>query len=283
MYSELKTVQEAELCILKEIKRVCEKHKIQYFLTGGTMLGAVRHKGFIPWDDDIDIAMAQEEYVRFLDIAPKELDSHFFLDNESTNPEYGLVFSKVRMRNTKFVELKGNPKAIHNEVFVDVFPYFYVSNIEIERKRNGRILSILTQLLLLKAGYRVWRGEGFLKMIKFVPLRVASILTSTTSLRMRINNITNRYIERTQYTCPNNGSRLGYLHWLIPRKVFDEYIDIEFEDETYPIPKDFQTCLTTFYGNSFMELPPEDKRITHRPIQLDLNGYWELNSKGDQL
>lgn len=273
MYQELKAVQHAELYILKEIKRICEKHNIKYFLTGGTMLGAVRHQGFIPWDDDIDIAMVKEEYEKFLSIAPSELGDEFFLDNEETDDDYGLVFSKVRLLGTKFIELKGNENANHNELFVDIFPYFNVSNDKTERAKIGNKLTLLTQLLLVKSGYHVWRGDGIAKAVKFLPVRILSILFSRKRLRARINSLVNKYPERTQFTCPNNGSKLGYIYWILPRTVFDEYISVKFEDDFFSIPRDYERCLKTFYGTTFMELPPEDKRVSHRPIELDLGAY----------
>lgn len=271
MYKELRDVQLSELYILKEIKRICDKHDIKYFLTGGTMLGAIRHKGFIPWDDDIDIAMVKEEYDNFLEVAPNELGQEFFLDNENTDADYGLVFSKVRLLGTKFVELKGNWNATHNEIFVDVFPYYYVSEDTEERRKIGRKLTFLTQLLLVKSGYRVWIGESMVKKMKFFPIRIISHLYSKTGLRTKINGLTNIYSSRTSYTCPHNGSKLGYLYWIIPRHIFDEYITVQFEDEQFSIPKDYATCLKTFYGENYMSLPPEDKRITHRPVELILD------------
>lgn len=273
MYEELRAVQLAELYILKEIKRICNKHDIKYFLTGGTMLGAVRHKGFIPWDDDIDIAMVKEEYERFLQIAPYELGAEFFLDNEKTNSEYGLVFSKVRLRGTKFVELKGNKYAKHNELFVDIFPYINLADDKKERTASGIRLSFLSQLLLIKAGYKVWRGDGVSVFIKFLPVRLCALFITKTELRKRIDRLANRYCSRTNYTCSHNGSKMGYLRWNLDRRIFDEYMEIEFEGDYYPIPKEYRKCLEIFYGKSYMELPPENKRITHRPMVLDLGKY----------
>ena len=274
MYQELKSVQAAELYILKEIKRICEEEGIQYFLTGGTMLGAVRHQGFIPWDDDIDIAMVQEEYKKFIAIAPKKLGSEFFLDNEFTDSDYGLVFSKVRLLNTEFVELKGNRHAVHNELFVDVFPYINLADDSKQRKKNGFKLVLLTQLLKIKSGYKVWLGEGPKKALKFLPVRFICLFASKANIRKRINKIAYAY-ERSAFTCAHNGSKNGYIRWVIPRGVFDEYTFLNFEGEPFPVPKDFDQCLRTFYGSTYMELPPENKRITHRPVHINLGKYTE--------
>ena len=101
---ELKKVQTLQLEMAKEVKRICEKHGIQYFLDAGTMLGAVRHKGFIPWDDDLDIGFLREEYDKFLQVAPQELSERYYLQNSMSDDDYGMVFSKIRLKGTKFVE-----------------------------------------------------------------------------------------------------------------------------------------------------------------------------------
>ena len=98
-------LRRAQLMIAKEIKRICDLNNINYFLDSGSMLGAVRHSGFIPWDDDMDIGMCCDDYEKFISIAPKELDNRFFLDNYETNKSNPLVFSKVRLKGTTYIEI----------------------------------------------------------------------------------------------------------------------------------------------------------------------------------
>ena len=100
----LRQVQLDQLEIAKDIKRVCEENGIRYHLAFGSLLGAVRHKGFIPWDDDMDFGMLREDYERFLEIAPKKLKDEFFLQTWHTDPYYPLAFAKVRKKGTVFQE-----------------------------------------------------------------------------------------------------------------------------------------------------------------------------------
>ena len=89
-------LHQSEIKILDEIVRICDKYNLQYFLIGGTLLGAVRHKGFIPWDDDLDIAMPRNDYEKFISISKNELKDDFILDDISTNEQYWQIFAKVR-------------------------------------------------------------------------------------------------------------------------------------------------------------------------------------------
>ena len=166
-HEQLKKVQ---LMIAEDIKRICEKYQIKYFLDAGSMLGAVRHKGFIPWDDDIDIGMPKEEYNKFLEVAPAELGEKYFVDNYNTNRDNSLVFTKIRLLGTEYIENKANAAAKHNEIFVDIFPYYYISDNELVRKGEAFRMQLLTQMLLIKGGYKVWRGETRLKYLKFLPI-----------------------------------------------------------------------------------------------------------------
>ena len=108
--------------ILDEIVRICDENKLNYFLIGGTLLGAVRHKGFIPWDDDLDIAMPRKDYDKFLNIAKKQINNNYILEYNKTNRKYWLPFAKVRLKNTLYVENTIKNYETNKEIWVDIFP-----------------------------------------------------------------------------------------------------------------------------------------------------------------
>ena len=121
-WTTLRDVQKVQLEILLEFDRICRKHGLKYLLFAGTLLGAVRHKGFIPWDDDIDVCMLRGDYERFLTVCKDELSAELFLQTTDTDREYPLQFAKLRKNNTRFVEKSMSDLKIHHGVFIDIFP-----------------------------------------------------------------------------------------------------------------------------------------------------------------
>ena len=120
-------LQLCELDMLLEFRRICEKHKLQYFLCSGTLLGAVRHKGFIPWDDDVDVCMPLKDYKQFLLVAANELDDRYFLQTFETDEGCNFGFSKIRRNNTTYIpdHLAGGYS--HQGIWIDIFPMTYIN------------------------------------------------------------------------------------------------------------------------------------------------------------
>ena len=155
----LRRVQLEQLDILKEIHRICVKYNIKYFLDSGTLIGAVRHNGFIPWDDDIDIGMLRSEYKKFEKIVPKALGEEFVWQSWKNDNDYALPFGKVRKRNTVYIEEKSGSLE-QCGFYVDVFPYDYAPKSKKERKKLVNRRVFIARCLLMKHNYEPWLSNG---------------------------------------------------------------------------------------------------------------------------
>lgn len=268
-YSKHEQLKKAQLKIAKEIRRICDKNGINYFLDAGSMLGAVRHKGFIPWDDDMDIGMLDDEYRKFLEIAPKELSDEFFLDNYYNNDEYGLVFSKVKMKNTIYREKIGPKNAKNQEIFVDVFPYFSRSENNWKRKIQSIKLRILSQILMAQSGYCVWENNKGISKLKFFPIIVVSKILKKSYVWKKIEKSYNKYKD-TSTVGIHDG--VCYDYWFYNREFLNSFCEIEFEGELFKIPEKYDDILTLIYGD-YMELPPVEERRTHEIVELYIGSY----------
>lgn len=260
----LRKVQLEQLEIAKEIRRVCDENDIRYFLAYGTMLGAVRHQGFIPWDDDMDIGMVRSEYEKFCRIAPEKLDKGYFLQTWYTDPEYGLPFAKVRKRNTVYVEGKSK-RLKENGFYVDVFPFDALPPTEAERQKLLRKMKDLSRLQLMKCGYKPWRENGRIVW----PKRIAYLLYQARALLYRQGEIPKCYdamvmsfpaSDRLYGQDPADNLRSVERIWC------EELTDYTFEGEKFPGPKDYHGLLTATYG-AYMQLPPEDERENRHQIE----------------
>lgn len=248
-------VQLVELEILKEVTAICEKHNIRYYLYGGTLLGAVRHKGFIPWDDDIDIAMLREDYQRFLEIAQDELPKHLFLQHYTTDPGYFFMYIKVRDSNTTFLEPEFAHVKMNHGIFIDIFPLDRMPDSEWLQKAEIGVLRLLSRLYVRKR-YHYGPKKGLLQRLKIlaysmIPLSDMKIVRLFEWITKKMEGCDGRYLGDLMM-CPR--SRRVY------RKIwFQETRRFEYEGRLYDGPEGADPYLKHYYGD-YMQLPPEEKR-----------------------
>jgi len=263
----LERVQPVLMEMLREIVRVCEENGIHYILSRGTLLGAIRHKGFIPWDDDMDIAMPRKDYERFCQIASQKLAPEYCFQNWHTDRDYAHPFGKVRKRGTVYVEAKCR-RLPENGFYIDIYPLDYApENQELQRKLN-RTLTHIYRLKLMKCQYTPWR-EGDRVIWK---KRIGYLFYQAVSLFISQEFLVRRY-ETIVLSQPESG--IYYEQSAIPRVPFFESVWCD-EVELYPFgsvqfagPKNYDAFLSTLYGD-YMQLPPEDQRENrHQIMELD--------------
>jgi len=257
----LKKVQSTLLEIAKEVKRVCDENDIVYFLDSGTLLGAVRHKGFIPWDDDFDIGMMRSEYEKFCKIAPSKLGKDYYLQTWENDRNYAVPFAKVRKKNTIYLENKAS-RSVNNGFYVDIFPYDYAP--ELAKDSFMKKLANIERVLLMKCKYQPWQesaGMNIKKRIAYVPYQILSLFISREKLLRKYERIVFS-VPRSDVIYIQFGSTKGFY---VPEKAFGNGTNLVFEDTFFRCPLDTDVYLSSIYGD-YMQLPPEDQRENRHQI-----------------
>lgn len=253
--SDLKKIQRVELEMLQIFHEICRKYQLTYYAVGGTLLGAVRHKGFIPWDDDIDIAMPRSDYEKFIEVYSQDLPDHLSLEKNPTN----LNILQIVNNNT-VIEIGKR----HQGIFIDVFPIDGCPKPGIGRKiYNVDILlrRMLCKLSVLDILDERDRGKTENSIVKFAKLtRLYKILSPqklVNSLEKRIKLFP---YENSDYA----GVILGRYRdrELLPKKIWGKPRKTRFENIEINSPADADTYLTYLYGD-YMVLPPKDKQVAH--------------------
>lgn len=230
------------LSIYKEIRRICDKHGISFYADGGTKLGAVRHGGFIPWDDDMDLAMKLDDYKRFIKIARKELSSQYEIFNGVDLDHVDFSFIKISDRNTTFIRWEDFPFTDnYMGVHIDIFPYIGVSNDSVDRGINKKLDLIIDEI----TNKKLYGTGRELKVIK----------EDQRDLQSENNIETSKYVR-------NGTTSMWKYSAIFLKGGFDSSIVMKFEDTTIPVPVGYEEQLRKQYGE-YMQLPPKEDRISH--------------------
>ncbi|MBQ7902040.1 MAG: LicD family protein [Clostridia bacterium] len=249
---EVKAKQNVQLDIFKEFDRICRKHGIEYFLAQGTLLGAVRHGGFIPWDDDIDVIMDYRELEKLMPVFKKEAKEELLLTNHHVEAHYPLTWSKIR--NTKTLSMpKRYAKIPINWGFcIDLFPMYPVSNNALLRKAEIFVFKVTRKILLSEYACCDDNVSAFNKLFGRLPSGFRRFCADLGTAMFKLHK------KKTEYvllTC-KGGS-------IIKRNViYGAKKALAFEDGEYPVPCDYDAYLTHMYGD-YMTPPPEKEQAGH--------------------
>lgn len=267
---ELRKLQMTILIIADEIKRVCEKNHIRFGIGYGTLIGAVRHKGFIPWDDDFDIDMLREEYEKFIKVCETDLGSEFILQTWNNDSHYPKGFCKILLKGTNVLEKETVNTKYQKGIYVDIFPWDNVPNNHLLEKKQEFEVYFYKKLLHIKENISFPSNSNLWKKAVFYGLKLIGKLFSRETL-VRANSRALQRYNNTDYVSCMVGV-YGYQKLKFHRSIFDELIDMTFEDRVYPGVKNYDIMLTQVYGD-YMKLPPLEKRRTHELIELDFGTY----------
>lgn len=255
---KLKKLQKLELDILKQFIEICDKYNLNYSLAYGTLIGAVRHNGFIPWDDDIDVAMPRDDYDKFCKIMESQPLKGYFFQSYVTEPQCGLVFGKIRKDNTVLSEIYSHHINMHQGIWIDIFPYDKVSNYKIKRKIDYLMFLVWKNMYIVKCDYNMPPNRSKIGYIFYYIVKFANLFLSRGFLINRVEKSMTKYKNKsTNYVFSYTDNNVEQKKF--PSELLDHYCFLDFEGEKVKSFKKYDYYLRKNYGD-YMILPPEDQR-----------------------
>ncbi len=269
----LEDIRVIQLELANELKRICDKHEINYFMIAGTTLGAIRHQGFIPWDDDMDFGMLRKDYIKFIDIAKYELDNKYFLQTWHTDPNFGVPFAKIQYKNSKLIE-SNQPEHLQDNsgVFIDIFPYDFIAKDKAIRKNIWNLYQYISRLLLLKNNYKL-NANSFPKKLALYVLQLIANFNSRDKLIKHLEAIETECNKQHQQSgiVITLGGWYGYEKEVMELDWCVNLEDRSFEEYQYPCQVNYDAYLEHLYGD-YMKWPDEDKRYNqHGLVKVVIN------------
>lgn len=264
----LSRLQLVELEMLVEIRRVCEELGLTWFIDGGTCLGALRHKGFIPWDDDVDIALPWESYRVFCERAPELLGEEYGLYLHESTPNYPPLWAKVHKKGTRFMSAQMVDSGFEQGIFVDVFPYCRLDSNDGKAARQVRSLNGWQKLsyLYCTSNVKLPAAAPFKPVLR-AGCAIVHALSRVFLSPELIGDRARSAIDRGDGLGDWNDVCYAYLGNFKEETLFPVRY-MQFEGETFPVPNNTDAYLRTLYGD-YMTLPPESDRAGRAPLVLD--------------
>ena len=267
---KLSGLRQLQLDMLREVDRICRKHGIKYFLSGGSMLGAVRHGGYIPWDDDVDVAMLRPEYVKFKAVAPSELSERFSYQSFSNRNGYHFFFDRITAKDTYFASRYSDGYDMPKGISLDVFVYDNVSDSPKAQYMHWKRL--MNKRLVMNVRWKdvPRKGKAYLLSKLLLPiLRLRSMDSYSESYDKATRRYENRHTSRVMPPATDHIFREA-----MPREWFSEVVPCCFEGVDTFLPKGYDGFLKIWYGEDYMELLPLSRRTPyHDYYRLDLGSY----------
>lgn len=269
-------VKALELAVLQYVDSICKTHGLKYYLVKGSLLGAVRHKGFIPWDDDIDIAMYREDYNKFTQIVLADKNPKYFLQNMETDANYSRYITKIRVNDTLFMEQRVQNLKMHHGVFIDIFPLDRIKNPNsLTLKLRVAVAAILLRINEIRKGltnastqFKTRRNKIIKRVLSFLPIS-SRFFNRMVDMLYGFNNKSKSATFTTSFAC-----RYGWRKETFPNDVYGEGTQVVFEGKPFNAPEKWDIILKRLYGEAYMDIPPKEKQVSgHHLIKIDLGHY----------
>ena len=272
---QLRKLQLIELDQLNVFADLCERHNLKYYLYGGTLLGAVRHSGFIPWDDDIDVAMPRADYNKFQQIAAKELPDAYFFETPESIPGNPYYMSRIRKKNTIYqsdwVKRFNLPST---GIWIDIFPLDdQPAQMSLKQHIDGKLIYSFLNKLIKNHGRSPSEAQS---LPAKVGLFMTRLLPFTFYQKLR-DRIARRHEGRNLPYVITYAGIAGYKKETFPKAFLEPSATLEFEGRQYTVPGNYDAWLKHIYGD-YMQLPPIEKRKPHPAarVSFDTDGPDEV-------
>lgn len=255
--------------ILRDIDAVCREHGITYWLDGGSALGARRHSGFIPWDDDVDLGMMREDHERFLQIAPKALGDGYVISNPRSNPSQASLFTKVWKKGTVFATEETDESGFEQGIFVDIFPHDVLSaDVKVAARQIDGCRKHQVAAYLLHSGKVKVPHKGLLGACERVAGQLGHMACRIATSHQKVVDgfLADAALgadDPSDLVMCSSYSKSGG----IPISTLVPPQEMHFEGESFFVPADIDNYLEIWYGD-WATLPPKEARVNHAPIRL---------------
>lgn len=256
-------LQKKELEILKVFVDVCEKLGLKYYLVCGSALGAVKYGGFIPWDDDVDVALPREDYERFLELAPRMLPTYLFLQNYRTDPAFPKVFSKIRDSRTTYIETNYQYLDMNHGVFIDVFA---LDGYPVNPKEIRRFEKTKKKFLRLTSCSLAPDGSIQSRLLRRV-LRIFGFHKRTATNLKKYETLIRKYASADVYC--NYGNFRGVME-KTPKEIYGVGEKAAFEGLEVYVPSQYDLYLKEKYGDYILDPPVEEQVGHHYCVAMDI-------------
>lgn len=263
--NELRKLQMVELAMLKEVVRICDKHGLTYYLSAGTFLGAVRHKGFIPWDDDADVRMPRPDYERLLELLPSELNKKYIITHFLRDPSVHRYYLRITDPRVKLKRTHAKETQICN-AWIDIFPLDGMPANAVHNKlRQFRLLwrrmwmqiSVFDEIVTLNKKRKAYEN-AIIFIVRHTPIQH---VVSFDRMWAKLDRAMKAYpVDKAKYYV--NFMGMYKFKDMIEKSVYGKGASYQFEDAFYNGPEDYDTFLKHLYGD-YMKLPPENQRNQH--------------------
>lgn len=255
------------LSAMKDIDKICREHGLRYYLHAGTLLGAINHKGFIPWDDDVDISMFRDDYEQFIQIIQNNYSDKYFLQNYITDSAFSNNRSVLRILGTEVTHYH-ETTGVHKEIGIDIVPLDCVPNARFQQRVQQAMVWLYDAAVQIKQG-SIIPHHPFMKCISLLSKKDRMWLgAKIDEWTTRYNHKKTSHVGLLSYTGKNPYTgRSGYENDIILRTWFEAPIDVPFEDAFFMAISDPQADLVHRYGPNWAAPYPEEKRITKHDVK----------------